>query len=105
MAESKTKTGMNNIKDLICHIKVMYYNNDPILNGVENVNTLYNALCDLNEIVGMNDVKESIIKQIKFLLMNYTGNKSKFEGHMLHTVVFGPPGVGKTTVGQCLANI
>ena len=101
----------NSVKNLICHIKVMYYNNDPMLGSVDDVNVLYNALCDLDEIVGMDEVKDSIVKQIKFLLVNHVhlpnekGDKSKFEGHMLHTVVFGPPGVGKTTVGSCLANI
>ena len=97
---------VNTVKNLITHIKVMYYNNDPILESVEDVNMLYNALCELDEIVGMYEVKDSIVKQIKFLLVNYTNDaKHKFENHMLHTVVYGPPGVGKTTIGACLANI
>lgn len=96
---------VNVVKNLISHIKVMYYNNDPMLNSVDDVNILYNALCELDEIIGMDEVKDSIVKQIKFLLVNYSGDKNKFENHMLHTVVFGPPGVGKTTVGSCLANI
>jgi hypothetical protein len=99
------KVNYTAIPDLIRHIKAMYYNNDPMLNSVENVNMLYNALCDLNEIVGMDEVKDSIVKQIKFLLVNNISNTNKFESHMLHTIVFGPPGVGKTTIGSCLANI
>lgn len=100
------QTKHNAIKNLICHIKVMYYNNDPMLSNVEDVNLLYNALCDLDEIVGMYEVKDSIVKQIKFLLVNHSSNdKGKFDGHMLHTVIYGPPGVGKTTIGTCLANI
>lgn len=97
---------INSVKTLISNIKVMYYNNDPMLNGVEDMNSLYNALCDLDEIVGMYEVKDSIVKQIKFLLVNYSiSDKKKFDGHMLHTVIFGPPGVGKTTIGICLANV
>ena len=99
------KVNYTAIPDLIRHIKVMYYNNDPMLDSVENVNMLYNALCDLNEIVGMDEVKDSIVKQIKFLLVNNVSNTNKFENHMLHTIVFGSPGVGKTTIGSCLANI
>lgn len=104
------KSNQNNaVKNLICHIKVMYYNNDPMLSNVDDVNILYNALCDLDDIIGMYEVKDSIVKQIKFLLVNCansnSNDKSKFENHMLHTVVFGPPGVGKTTIGSCLANI
>lgn len=95
------------VKNLIAHIKVMYYNNDPMLASVDDMNALYNALCDLDEIIGMYEVKDSIVKQIKFLLVNNSSNDkaSKFDSHMLHTVVFGPPGVGKTTIGSCLANI
>lgn len=100
-----SQNNSNAVTDLIRHIKVMYYNNDPMLDSVNDVNMLYNSLCDLNEIIGMPDVKDSIVKQIKFLLYNYSCDKKKFENHMLHTIVFGPPGVGKTTIGTCLANI
>ena len=98
----------NSVNDLIKHISTMFYNNDPLLNCVQDPNMLYNALCDLNEIIGMYEVKDSIIKQIKFLLVNAShesDNISKFDNHMLHTVIFGPPGVGKTTIGICLAKI
>lgn len=41
-------------------------------------------------------------------LAKSTGNiesKNTFNGHMLHTVIYGPPGVGKTQVGIILAKI
>jgi DNA polymerase III delta prime subunit len=93
------------VKKLIAHLKIMYYNQDPLLNGIDNFEMLYSALCDLDDIVGMYDIKKSIVDQIKFLLVNYSGGKEKFQGHMLHTLLSGLPGVGKTTVGNCLANI
>lgn len=93
------------IKKLIATLKVMYYNQDPMLDGICDFQMLYSALCDLDEIVGMYEIKKSIADQIKFLLVNYVGGKSKFEGHMLNTVIFGPPGCGKTTVSVILANI
>ena len=104
-SDKKKNIPKNPLLDLINQIKIMYYNDDDMLKGIEDINMLYNALCDLNEIVGMEEIKDSIIKQIKFLLVNYVNDKNKFEGHMLHTVIYGPPGVGKTTVGSCLANI
>lgn len=93
------------VKKLITNLKIMYYNQDPMLDGIDNFQNLYSALCDLDDIVGMYDIKKSIVDQIKFLLVNYTGGKSKFEGHMLHTLICGAPGTGKTTVAVCLSNI
>lgn len=93
------------VKKLITSLKIMYYNQDPMLDGIDNFQNLYSALCDLDDIVGMYDIKKSIVDQIKFLLVNYTGGKSKFEGSMLNTMLCGQPGTGKTTVGVCLSNI
>lgn len=93
------------VKKLISKLKIMYYNQDQMLEGIENFQNLYSALCDLDEIVGMYDIKKSIVDQIKFLLVNYTGGKSKFEGNMLNTLISGNPGTGKTSVGICLSNI
>jgi hypothetical protein len=76
-----------------------------MLDGINDFQMLYSALCDLDDIVGMYDIKKSIVDQIKFLLVNYTGGKSKFEGSMLNTMLCGQPGTGKTTVGICLSNI
>lgn len=96
----------NNVKLMMDHIQLLYLNDDPILKGVNNVNLLYDALCDLNDVIGMTDIKDSIIKLIKFLLVTYENNKdSKFDDHMLHTIIMGPPGVGKTSVGSVLAKI
>jgi hypothetical protein len=93
------------VKKLITNLKIMYYNQDPMLDGINDFQMLYSALCDLDDIVGMYDIKKSIVDQIKFLLVNYTGGKSKFEGSMLNTMLCGQPGTGKTTVGICLSNI
>lgn len=93
------------VKKLIAKLKIMYYNQNPMLKGIENFQNLYSALCDLDDIIGMYDIKKSIVDQIKFLLVNYTGEKSKFEGSMLNTMLCGNPGTGKTSIGICLSNI
>lgn len=100
------KENMSDIKLMIKHIKLMYINNDTVLNSISNIHLLYDALHDLDEIVGIIDIKNSIIQIIKFLLVNCESTSSnKFDNHMLHTVVAGPPGVGKTSVGCILAKI
>lgn len=55
---------------------------------------LIRALHSLDEMIGMDETKTSIIDQLCFLL----DNGGRTDGHFLHTLVAGPPGVGK-----CLA--
>ena len=49
----------------------------------------------LNALVGMEEVKKSVIGQIKFLLCN----DGKTDQHFLHTVITGPPGVREDDTG------
>jgi len=99
------KENKDEVESMIKHIEMLYNIKDPILDNVNNIEMLYDALWDLNDIVGMENIKASIIKLIKFLLIDTNIGKSKFDEHMLHTVIYGPPGVGKTKVGSVLAKI
>lgn len=73
---------------------------------VENFDLLLEGLSDLDKMIEMKEVKASIITQIKFLLINLINKNDKnFDGHMLHTVLSGPPGAGKTQIGMILAKI
>lgn len=110
----KTKSGDDLAQDesneevmkMIKHIEKLYETSNPVLNNVDDIHLLYDALWDLYEIIGMPGIKKSIIKLIKFLMVDTTTNSNnKFDDHMLHTVVYGPPGVGKTMVGSVLAKI
>lgn len=94
------------VKKMIAYIEVLYEEDDPTLNNVNDIDMLYDALWDLDEIVGMENIKSLIIKLLKYLLIDTSlNNNHKFDNHMLHTVIYGPPGVGKTMVGSVLAKI
>jgi len=96
----------NIVIEMASHIQMLHDTSDQILENVNDVNMLYDALYDLDEIIGMDNIKDSIIKLIKFLLVNGTPAKTnKFDDHMMHTVIYGSPGVGKTMVGSVLAKI
>jgi SpoVK/Ycf46/Vps4 family AAA+-type ATPase len=72
----------------------------------QNSKKLIEALLKLNNLVGMEKCKQSIIDQVKFLLLeerfSELGSASKT---MLHTLIFGPPGTGKTELGRTLSEI
>ena len=53
----------------------------------------------INEMVGLGKLKEHLLYQILFFCQNLQGSE------MMHTVLMGPPGVGKTTVAQLLGKM
>ena len=69
---------------------------------LKTLNNLIDPLEELKRMIGMTSVKENIVDHIIFYLQ-------KLDGHglndMLHTVVQGPPGVGKTELGRILSKI
>lgn len=76
-------------------------------------------LTELNGMIGMQNVKEKMVDQILFFLQGYhtttTCKKcvdcvynlpcTKNQNDMLHTVITGPPGVGKTELGKILGRL
>jgi hypothetical protein len=83
---------------------------------------LIEPLTELKNLVGMKSVKESMVDQILFFLQklnkkekcnvcincqnNLKCNEVKTENDdMLHTIITGPPGVGKTELGKILGKV
>jgi hypothetical protein len=59
-------------------------------------------LIKLKNVIGMKSVKDSIVGQIVFFLNEFDGAKNQ---DMLHTIIQGPPGVGKTTLGKIIGEL
>ena len=68
----------------------------------------------LESLIGLNDIKKKIIQQIIYLIIsmeeeNINKIDKKFEeenkGHMFHTIIEGPPGVGKTKLAKIIGSI
>ena len=89
-----------------------------------NLKILFNLiepLLELKKLIGMKSVKESIVDQILFFLqklnkkqkcnscLNCDSNKKCLNvtenDDMLHTIISGPPGVGKTELGKILGKV
>lgn len=61
---------------------------------------LRNALIELNELIGLDKLKEQLVNQILFFMEDLIE-----PGTFLHTVITGNPGTGKTTLIHILAKI
>ncbi len=69
--------------------------------NLEVVSKLIKPLKKLSNIIGMKKVKEDIFEMIIYYLQGFEKNNK----NMLHSVIEGPPGVGKTKLGKTLAQI
>ncbi len=88
------------IDDLIC------VGNQYIVGNIYNINLeklhkLIPVLTKLNKVVGMETVKQNIINHIIYFIQDFQDKNSD----MLHIVIQGPPGVGKTMLGEIIAEI
>ena len=66
------------------------------------LNRCLDTLIELNNMIGMEDIKKNIINLFFFYLQNFYGDEKK---QMLHTIIEGTPGSGKTEVAKILAKL
>lgn len=69
--------------------------------NLNSVHKLVEPLKNLNRMVGLKNVKEQIFEMIIYYLQGFEDENK----NMLHSVIEGPPGVGKTKLGKILAKI
>ena len=68
---------------------------------LEKLANLIKPLEKLKSMIGLDNIKESIVGHITYFLANLEEETQD----MMHTVITGPPGVGKTQLGQILGDI
>ena len=98
-------TEVNNISDLLLLIET--YKNEPTIKYNINISALHNIkepLEELNNMIGMNDLKNNIVDQILYFVQGLHKNKNS-SGDFLHTVIYGPPGTGKTEIAKIMGKI
>jgi ATP-dependent 26S proteasome regulatory subunit len=62
-------------------------------------------LNELNNMIGMKELKENIVDQIIFYIQNLHTLKTEKGNDFMHTVIYGPPGTGKTEIAKIIGSI
>jgi SpoVK/Ycf46/Vps4 family AAA+-type ATPase len=102
-------TEINNIGDLLLLIDQYPDINETKYNiNMKALHKIKEPLTDLNNMVGMKNLKENIVDQILFYIQNLHKTKDgskRASNDFMHTVIYGPPGTGKTDIAKIMGQI
>ena len=100
-------TEINDISDLLTLIETYPDIKDTEYNiNMSALHKIKTPLTELNNMIGMKDLKENIVNQIIFYIQNLHTLNSDIKGNdFMHTVIYGPPGTGKTEIAKIIGSI
>jgi hypothetical protein len=100
---------MTELSRLIARLQRGIARNASYIKTIRHPQLLVISLQELNDLIGNDKVKDSVSTQVSHLIMMkrraLENSTIKEDEVMLNTVLYGPPGVGKTLVGTKLAKI
>lgn len=102
------QTEIEDLTDLINLAKKVDIDDNLILSpnveyniDLKMLKTLIPAMEDLNNMIGQSELKN----QLANIILYYSLNMNTKQSDLLHTVIYGEPGMGKTEFAQKIANI
>ena len=69
------------------------------------IHNIRSPLQELNNMIGMNSLKASVVDQILYFIQDLHCAKDPKNRDFMHTVIYGPPGTGKTEVAKIMGKI
>jgi SpoVK/Ycf46/Vps4 family AAA+-type ATPase len=98
---------INNISDLLSLIESYPLDKNTEYNiNMDALHRIKEPLTELNNMIGMKNLKENIVDQIIFYIQNLHTLKSNIKGNdFMHTVIYGHPGTGKTEIAKIIGSI
>jgi ATP-dependent 26S proteasome regulatory subunit len=98
---------INNISDLLLLIETYPLDKNIEYNiNMDALHKIKQPLTELNNMIGMKNLKENIVDQIIFYIQNlHTLNSDAKGNDFMHTVIYGPPGTGKTEIAKIIGSI
>jgi len=99
---SKKYPMLSNSEKVLEKVDGLYeYNGKYYGINIETLNKLVIPLTRLNKMIGLDKIKNQILEMILYYMQDF----EKGTSNMLHTIIEGPPGVGKTELGKIFAEI
>tara|TARA_X000000950_G_scaffold271339_1_gene352305 strand:+ start:4190 stop:5650 length:1461 start_codon:yes stop_codon:yes gene_type:complete len=72
---------------------------------IASIHNIVKPLTELNNMIGMKNLKQSILDQIIYFIQNLHVNNSDKNSDFMHVVIYGPPGTGKTETAKLMGKI
>lgn len=97
-------TNINTITDLLAIIETNPFNKECEYNiDLESLHNIQSELNKLNNMIGMTDLKKTILYQLLYFIQRL--HESKHSSDFKHTVIYGPPGTGKTEIAEIIGTL
>ena len=72
---------------------------------MESIHNIKEPLDELNNMIGMNNLKDNIVDQIIYFIQKLHLTEHTKNGDFMHTVIYGPPGTGKTEIAKIIGKL